>query len=86
MFDMKDSWKNYDEDALMAAVNYFAEFLEKPDKEILREWVMTHVPQQKYLPEIWMTATSLIMKHSLTRSQNLRKRFRRIQKDGIYFA
>ena len=44
MFDMKDSWKNYDEDALMAAVNYFAEFLEKPDKEILREWVMTHVP------------------------------------------
>ena len=25
---MKDSWKNYDE----------------PDKEILREWVMTHVP------------------------------------------
>lgn len=44
MFDMKDSWKNYDEDALMAAVDYFAEFLEKPDKEILREWVMTHVP------------------------------------------
>lgn len=41
---MENLWENYDKDALTAAVEYFAKFLEKPDKEILREWVKIHVP------------------------------------------
>ena len=41
---MGASWKDYDVDTLMAAVDYFAEFLEEPNKVALQEWVEANVP------------------------------------------
>ena len=41
---MKNLWNEYSEDVLASAVDYFASFLEEPNKETVKKWVEENVP------------------------------------------
>ncbi len=48
---MAGLWNDYNENAISSAVDYFAGFLEKPDKSELRQWVEAHVPATEVFTE-----------------------------------
>lgn len=48
---MGDLWNEYGADILASAVDYFASFLEEPDKEIVKKWVEEIVPANEMFLE-----------------------------------
>ena len=48
---MKNLWNEYDPDVLASAVDYFASFLEEPNKEVVKKWVEKNVPANEMFLE-----------------------------------